>query len=124
MNTINNKTDYIKNLLIESKRKHVQAGELSTPGKKNDSANISDTSKAMKKIDDFLNLGKTDRFDLSDLNSGEKEEFYKMVAKLMEKGIVGYEVLEVNGKPEKHFIVNEIGDKRIYGSKLYRKRYE
>ena len=46
----------------------------------------------------------------------------KMLADLIHKGIVGYEILEVNGKPEKHYIVNEIGDKRIYGAKLYKER--
>jgi hypothetical protein len=46
-----------------------------------------------------------------------------MLAKLLKAGVVGYEVLEVNGKPEKHYIVNEIGDERIYGAKLYKKKY-
>lgn len=88
-----------------------------------DTIEISNTSKAFKKLDDFLNLGKPGRLDLSDLNPKEKEEFLKMLAKLLKEGIVGYEVLEVNGKPEKHYIVNEIGDRRIYGAKLYKKKY-
>ena len=88
-----------------------------------DTIEISNTSKVFKKLDDFLNLGKPDRLDLSDLNPEEKEEFLKMLSKLLKAGIVGYEILEVNGKPEKHYIVNQIGDERIYGAKLYKEKY-
>lgn len=88
-----------------------------------DSAEISNTSKAFKKLDDFLNLGKSDRLDISDLNPKEKEEFLKMLSTLIKKGVIGYEVLEVNGKPEKHYIDLEIGDQRIKGAKLYKKTY-
>jgi len=88
-----------------------------------DSAEISNTSKAFKKLDDFLNLGKSGRMDISDLNPKEKDEFLKMLAALIKKGVVGYEILEVNGKPEKHYIDLEIGDQRIKGAKLYKKTY-
>ena len=87
-----------------------------------DKIEFSNTSKAFAKLDNFLNLGKRDRLDVSDLNDSEKKEFLKMLATLLQKGIVGYEVLEVNGKPEKHYIVNQIGDQRIYGAKLYKKK--
>ena len=87
----------------------------------NDSIQISNTSKVFNKIDSFLNLGKRDRLDMSDLNDEEKKEFLKMIAELLKRGIVGYEVLEINGKPEKHYIVNQIGDQRTYGAKLYKK---
>lgn len=92
-----------------------------TSQSKSDKIEISATGKAFKKIDDFLNLGKPDRLDTSDLNPAEKEEFLKILAALLKKGIVGYEILEVNGKPEKHYIVNQIGDERIKGAKLYKK---
>ena len=87
-----------------------------------DSITISNTSKAFKKLDDFLNLGKPDRLSADDLNPAEKEEFLKMLAYSLKKGIVGYEILEVNGKPEKHYIVNQIGDDRLKGAKLYNDR--
>ncbi|GEM_PF-958521 len=87
-----------------------------------DTIEFSDTSKAFAKLDNFLNLGKRDRLDITDLNDSEKKEFLKMLATLLQKGIVGYEVLEVNGKPEKHYIVNQIGDQRIYGAKQYKKK--
>ncbi len=86
-----------------------------------DSAEISNTAKVFDRIDRFLNLGRPDRLKTDDLNDSEKKEFLKILADLIRKGIVGYEILEVNGKPEKHFIVNEIGDQRLYGAKLYKK---
>ena len=89
--------------------------------KKLDTLSYTKPSKVFDKIENFLNLGKPDRLNLSDLNSEEKEEFLKILAKLIQNGIVGYEILEVDGKPEKHFIVNRIGDKRTYNSKLYKK---
>jgi len=89
---------------------------------KRDSIEISNTSKAFNKLNNFFNLGKRNRLDISDLNPKEKKEFLKMLAKLLKVGIIGYEILNVNGKPEKHYIVNEIGDQRIYGAKLYKKR--
>jgi hypothetical protein len=91
------------------------------PGYIVDSAEISNASKAFKKLDDFLNLGNSDRLNIDDLNPKEKDEFLKMLADLIKKGVIGYEVLDVNGKPEKHYIDLEIGDKRIYGAKLYKK---
>jgi len=124
MNTINNNSAYIKSLLLTVSDNKSKSQENNQSQMTYDSASISNTSKAMNKIDSFLNLGETNRFDLSDMNPAEKEEFYKMLAKLMEKGVVGYEIREVNGQPEKHFIVNEIGDQRLYGTKLYKKRYE
>lgn len=84
-----------------------------------DKIEISNTAKAFAKLDNFLNLGKKDRLDTSDLNEEEKKEFLKMLAKLLQEGIVGYEILEVNGRPEKHYIVNQIGDERIRGAKLF-----
>lgn len=88
-----------------------------------DKAEISDTSKAFSKLDKFLNLGAKDRLDISDLNKEERAEFLKMLAAVIQKGVVGYEVLEIDGKPEKHFIVNQIGNERTYGAKLYKKRW-
>jgi len=89
---------------------------------KKDSLEISNTSKVFKKIDDFLNLGKPDRLSTEGMNKEEKDEFLKMLSILLKKGIVGYEVLEVDGKPEKHFIVNQIGNQRIYGAELYKNK--
>lgn len=92
---------------------------------KKDSAEISDTAKVFNKIDEFFNLGKPGRFDLASIgkmNDAEKEEFFKMLGKMLQEGFVGYEILEVDGKKEKHFIVNQIGDERLKNAKLYKDR--
>ncbi len=86
------------------------------------SIEISNTAKVYDKVDKFLNLGGKDRLEISGLNNEEKTEFIKMVSALINKGIVGYEVLEVNGKPEKHFLENQIGNERLKGAKTYNKK--
>ena len=96
--------------------------ERSKDDQKGDELQISNTSKVFNKLDNFLNLGKSGRLDVGDLNDEEKNEFYKMLSDLIKANIVGYEVLEINGKPEKHYVVNQIGDKRTYGAKLYTKK--
>lgn len=88
---------------------------------KKDSAEISNTAKVLNNIDKFFNLGRDDRTELSDMNTAEQQEFIKMTADLIKHGIMGYEVLDVKHKPEKHDIVLEIGDQRIKGAKLYKK---
>lgn len=85
-----------------------------------DSLEISDTSKVFSQVDKFLNLGDPDRLNLGKMSPSDKKEFIKVVADLAQRGIMGYEILKVNGEPEKHFIENEIGDSRIKGAKLYR----
>jgi hypothetical protein len=88
---------------------------------KKDSVEISNTAKVFDNVDKFMNLSRLDRTDLRNMNSEEKKEFLKMTADLIQHGIIGYEVLEVNGKPEKHDITLQIGDERLYGAKLYKK---
>lgn len=113
-----NSISSVKNLLTED---FSSVKKIRKEKEQKDTIEISNTSKAMAKIDNFLNLGKSDRLDTGDLNDAEKEEFLKILGNLLQKGIVGYEILNVNGKPEKHYIVNEIGDQRLYGKKLYNK---
>ncbi len=86
--------------------------------KNKDSFELSSTPKVFDKINNFLNLGKSDRLDVSDLNSAEREEFLQMLSKLLQAGVVGYEMLEIDGKIEKHFIVNQIGNPRTKGAKV------
>jgi hypothetical protein len=93
---------------------------LDEPVKK-DTVEISNTAKVFDNVNKFMNLGRPDRTDLSEMNSEEKKEFIKMTADLIKHGVVGYEVRGVNGKPEKHDITLQIGDERLYGTKLYKK---
>jgi hypothetical protein len=88
---------------------------------KKDSAEISNTSKVLNKVEQFMNLGSSDRLSIDDLSPSEKKEFLTMLSKLIKNGYMGYEVLDINGRPEKHDIDMEIGDQRIVGSKLYKK---
>jgi len=81
--------------------------------------NISSTAKAMNKVESFLNLGTNERMDMDDLSPEERDQFLSMLSKLLKQGVVGYEVIEVDGEPEKHFIVNQIGNDRLEGAKLY-----
>jgi hypothetical protein len=87
-----------------------------------DSIEISNTSKVVAKLDGVLNLGKSDRLNVGEMNGAEREEFLKMLSTILKKGIVGYEVLEINGQPEKHDVTNQIGDERVKGAKLYKKK--
>jgi hypothetical protein len=82
---------------------------------------ISNTAKVYSALDNFLNLGNPDRLDIGKLNGAEKEEFLKMLSSTLKSGFIGYEILEVNGKPEKHDIVMQIGDQRLKSAKLYKK---
>jgi len=85
-----------------------------------DEANFSNTAKVFSKIDSFMNLSSDGRFNLdgmSKMNKAEQEEFLSMLSTLLQKGIVGYEELEVDGKKEKHYIINQIGNERLYGAK-------
>ena len=71
-------------------------------------------------VDDFFNLGNSDRLSAySNLSDKDKASFVKIVAELAKQGYVGYEILEVNGQPEKHSIESQIGDERVKNAKLY-----
>lgn len=118
MNPVDNSIP-LHDLFVDDSKK-VKLQERKSPAK--NSIEISNTSKVYDRIDKFLNFGRPDRLDVSDLNNSEKEEFLKMLTNLIKKGIIGFEVLEVNGKPEKHYIVNQIGDERLKGAKLYLKK--
>lgn len=72
-----------------------------------------DYSKVFKSVDDFLDLGKAKSFNPSELNDAEKEKYIQVIAKLLKKGIVGYNYYEKNGKVRKRFIETEIGDRSI-----------
>lgn len=120
MLTINNTLSFrVDDMSIQLKG----LGRIKDLPKRKDTAEISDLSKSLKKLDDFMNLGKAGgrSLDLSEMNHEEKEEFIKMLTTLIQHGIVGYEVLEIDGKPEKHDILMQIVDPRTRGAKLYRR---
>ncbi len=81
---------------------------------------MSYNNKVFNKIDRFLDLGSTFNIGMRDLTDTEKEQFLTILAKLLKKGIVGYNYYEINGRVEKHFITASIGNRRLYGQKILR----
>jgi hypothetical protein len=71
---------------------------------------LNEKSKAFKKLESFLDLGKPDKFDLSNLCDQEKDEFLGMLYELLKCGVVGYQKVETKGKIEKHYVINNLGD--------------
>lgn len=85
--------------------------------------NLSYSSNVIRKIDNFLNLSSNKSLIIDDLNEKEIEQFFKILAALLKKGIVGYKYYEINGKIEKHDITVSLGDSRLYNAKVVRSGY-
>jgi hypothetical protein len=73
--------------------------------------------KAFKTAEKFLDLGSPKDILMSDLNSEERAQSLKILAKMMKEGIIGYRYYIVDGKVEKHFIENELVDRRLANAK-------
>ena len=115
-----NEQKKIENLFLfsdESEKKKKEENKIK------DKLEISDSAKVYDAVNKFMNLGRNDRLDIKGLSKEERKEFLQMLAKLLQKGIVGFEILEVNGKKEKHFIENQIGNQRLYGAKRVKQTY-
>jgi len=70
------------------------------------------------RVDDILNLG-SGIGDLSDLSRDSLAETFSVLAELYDRGIVGYEVREVNGEPMKVFTDVAIGSD-LHRAPLYK----
>jgi len=80
---------------------------------------ISTSAKVMNRLDAFLNMGQSDTLALDDMSREEQDTFLGMLSALLRKGVMGYEMLEIEeGAPEKYFIVNQIGSQETYGKPL------
>lgn len=93
---------------------------LESAEKQRDSIDISDTSKVMDNVENFLNLGKSFDVTLNDMNEQERDSFVKTLTTLIQSGVMGYEYYEINGKRYKIFLVNQIGDNRLYNAEIKR----
>jgi len=83
-------------------------------------SHISTSAKVMNRIDAFLNLGDSESMQIDDMSEEEQQTFLSMLSSLLKKGVVGYEMLEIeDGQPEQHFIVNQIGSEETYNARLY-----
>jgi len=95
-----------------------QAGE--TPDKAPVTLNLSASKDVFGAVDDFFNLGKEGRLDAYNaLGPEEKEQFIQIVAKLAKNGYMGYEILDINGHPEKHDVDLQISDERTRNAPIY-----
>lgn len=94
--------------------------EASAAATDHDFVNISTSQDVFSAVDDFFNLGSSNRFDgFHNLSREDKESFVKIVAELAKAGYMGYEELKVNNKLERHEIAHQIGDQRLRGAKVY-----
>jgi hypothetical protein len=76
--------------------------------------------KAARAADDLFNLGSSLRPNAWNRLSGfERDTFVSMAAELAQRGVIGFEILEVDGRPYKSFAVNQIGDSRTSHAPLY-----
>lgn len=83
--------------------------------------NLSDETnfkKVWSAVDSFLDLGDPNKLSWTKLSQKEQESYWKIVAKLIRKGVVGYRYYQVNGSIERHFIEYEIANPRFAYSKV------
>ena len=71
---------------------------------------IHERTRALDKLESFLGEGKPEKFDLSNLDNSEKDEFLSMLYELLACGVVECETIEVNGMQEKHYLINSLDD--------------
>jgi hypothetical protein len=75
-------------------------------------------TKVYDRIENFLNLGGSSRLETDDLTPEEARQFLTMMATLMRQGVVGFEEFEIDGRRERHYVVNQFGDDRLKGARL------
>ncbi len=81
---------------------------------------IANPMRASRAADDLFNLGSSPRLDAWDqLSSSERDIFFSMAAQLAQRGVMGFEILEVDGRPYKSFAANQIGDSLTSHAPLY-----
>ena len=92
---------------------------VQTPHTPSEPKNASEI-KAVKAVDRFFNLGSDSRFSSWDsLSPREKTLFINMVAELAQKGLIGYEVVDIDNRPYKSFATTQIGDTLTSHAPLY-----
>ena len=69
--------------------------------------------KIFRRLWRLFDLGSTKNLNMSDMNAEEAEIFFKSLAKLAKKGIIGWNYFEIDGQVEKHYITNQIGNNRL-----------
>ncbi|MBI3118993.1 MAG: hypothetical protein HYZ00_09930 [Candidatus Hydrogenedentes bacterium] len=80
---------------------------------------------AFKAIDTFLDLGRSGQSRLAavrELNAAEAPLFLRHLRELVRLGVVGTEVLEVDGEPRQAFVDTAYADPRLRNAPQYRRR--
>ena len=76
--------------------------------------------KVFDSTQDFYDLSDPKRLSAwSNLDSEEKAGFVRMVAELAKRGLVGYEILDVQDKPYKSFVTPQIADQEASSAHIY-----
>ncbi|MBF0449964.1 MAG: hypothetical protein HQK75_04620 [Candidatus Magnetomorum sp.] len=117
-------TDAVTSLrqYIKETQKHFEHQEK--PENPDYVTHISTSGKVLNRLDAFLNLGNSESLQLEDMSEDEQKTFLSMLSSLLKKGVMGYEMLEIeNGQPEKYFMVNQLGSEETYNARLSDRDY-
>jgi len=109
---------------------HISSGQLGAPpgpSRGTNAASVEELREAdvIGAVDDFLDLsgGPRDIFRaLGSMDDADVDAFLQMLAQLLKSGVMGTEMLEVNGEPYKSFIVTRAADEDVRDAPLYRER--
>ncbi|MGQ9818895.1 MAG: hypothetical protein ACUVQ1_03095 [Candidatus Kapaibacteriales bacterium] len=88
-----------------------------TANEKNKSLEVN-FNKIWLAVDNYFDLGDMNKSAWMKLTPAEQSEYWKIIAKLIKKGVVGYRYYEVNGQIEKHFIEYEIANPKFAFAKI------
>ncbi|HIJ65679.1 MAG TPA: hypothetical protein HPP77_06970 [Candidatus Hydrogenedentes bacterium] len=88
-----------------------------------DRQTASDPYKAVDRMLDLSRGGRNPVAPLS-LTRDDLEVFLDLTAHLMQRGIVGYELLEVDEQPYTSYITTRMADPKLRGAPLYRRMPE
>lgn len=75
-------------------------------------------NKIWSAIDSYFDLGDPNKSIWMQLSPVEQSHYWRIIAKLIQKGVVGYRYYEVNGQIEKHFIEYEMANPRFANAKV------
>lgn len=75
-------------------------------------------SKIWSAIDSYFDLGDPNKLLWMQLSPAAQSQYWKIITKLIQKGVVGYRYYEVNGQKEKHFIECEMAVSRFANAKV------
>ncbi len=81
----------------------------------------SDPYTAVEQALDLSKRGRNLIGTLGHLTDDDLHEFLSILARVLQRGIVGFEELDVDGRPYKSFITTRAADPRLRGADFYRR---